>query len=57
LNGYYDFNTVKGFRPFLGVGLGQADIQNAKDKELAMSFLMRQLLRLILALKKKFKKI
>ena len=38
LNGYYDFNTVKGFRPFLGVGLGQADIQNAKDKELAMSF-------------------
>ena len=31
------FNAVNGFRPFLGAGIGQADIQNAKDKELAMS--------------------
>ena len=37
LNAYYDFNAVNGFRPFLGAGIGQADIQNAKDKELAMS--------------------
>lgn len=37
LNAYYDFN-VFAFKPFLGVGLGQADIKNAKDKELAKTF-------------------
>ena len=37
LNAYYDFDNVNGLIPFIGAGLGQADIQNAKDKELSKS--------------------
>jgi opacity protein-like surface antigen len=37
LNAYYDFDKVNGLIPFIGVGLGQADIQNAKDEELTKS--------------------
>jgi len=37
LNAYYDFNNFNNFVPFVGVGLGQADILNAKDKELSKS--------------------
>jgi hypothetical protein len=37
LNAYYDFNNFNSFVPFVGVGLGQADILNAKDKELSKS--------------------
>jgi opacity protein-like surface antigen len=37
LNAYYDFDKVNNLIPFIGVGLGQADIQNAKDKELSKS--------------------
>jgi opacity protein-like surface antigen len=37
LNAYYDFDNVNGLIPFVGAGLGQADIQNAKDKELSKS--------------------
>ncbi len=31
VNSYYDFNQGSKFRPFFGVGLGQADIQNARS--------------------------
>lgn len=34
LNYYYDFNAQESFRPFIGAGLGLADIDNAKDKEI-----------------------
>ena len=37
LNAYYDFDNVNGLIPFIGAGLGQTDIQNAKDKELTKS--------------------
>ena len=37
LNAYYDFNNFNSFVPFVGAGLGQADILNAKDKELSKS--------------------
>ena len=37
LNAYYDLNTNGNFTPYVGVGLGQVDIQNAKDKELSKS--------------------
>jgi opacity protein-like surface antigen len=37
LNAYYDFNNFNSFVPFVGVGLGQVDILNAKDKELSKS--------------------
>jgi opacity protein-like surface antigen len=37
LNAYYDFNNINGFIPFIGAGLGQTDILNAKDKELSKS--------------------
>ena len=37
LNAYYDFNNINGFIPFVGAGLGQTDILNAKDKELSKS--------------------
>ena len=33
LNAYYDFNKGGAFTPFLGIGLGLADIENAKDTE------------------------
>jgi len=38
LNYYYDFNAQESFRPFIGAGLGLADIDNAKDKEFTYSF-------------------
>jgi len=34
-NAYYDFKNESSFTPFLGVGLGMADVQNAKDNEFA----------------------
>jgi opacity protein-like surface antigen len=37
LNAYYDFNNFNSFVPFVGAGLGQTDILNAKDKELSKS--------------------
>ena len=37
LNAYYDFNNFNSFVPFVGVGIGQADILNAKHKELSKS--------------------
>ena len=37
LNGYYDFDKTDGLIPFIGLGIGQVDIQNAKDKELSTS--------------------
>ncbi len=36
-NGYYDFNAGSAFRPFVGLGIGLADIEHAKSKELALS--------------------
>lgn len=36
-NIYYDFHEVNGFVPYVGIGLGLADIENAKDKEFAFS--------------------
>jgi len=38
LNAYYDFNNVHAkYIPFVGVGIGQADISNANDDETALS--------------------
>ncbi len=37
LNGYYDFDTGGGFTPFIGVGVGLADIGDADDNEFAFS--------------------
>jgi opacity protein-like surface antigen len=37
LNGYYDFAKTNKLTPFIGLGVGQVDIQNAKDKELSTS--------------------
>ena len=35
---YYDFNTFSnGLTPFVGIGIGQADIDNATDDETIMS--------------------
>ena len=34
-NAYYDFKNESSFTPFLGVGMGMADVQNAKDNEFA----------------------
>ena len=40
-NMYKDFNQENSdFQPFLGFGLGQADIENAKDKEMAYSLIL-----------------
>lgn len=38
LNAYYDLETNGTFTPYVGVGLGQVDIENANDKELSKSF-------------------
>ena len=35
VNAYYDFDVHEKFTPFVGVGIGFADIENAKDLELA----------------------
>lgn len=37
LNAYYDFKNSSQFTPFVGAGIGLADIENAKDNELALS--------------------
>jgi opacity protein-like surface antigen len=37
LNAYYDLETNGTFTPYVGVGLGQVDIENANDKELSKS--------------------
>ncbi|QDC51290.1 porin family protein [Candidatus Methylopumilus universalis] len=34
-NAYYDFKNESSFTPFVGVGMGMADVQNAKDNEFA----------------------
>lgn len=36
-NAYYDFSTNTVWTPFLGIGLGWADIENAKDNEFMYS--------------------
>lgn len=35
VNAYYDFQVSEKFSPFLGVGIGLADIEHAKDQEVA----------------------
>jgi len=37
LNAYYDFKNSSAFTPFVGVGVGIADVKNAKDNEFAYS--------------------
>lgn len=37
LNAYYDFKNSTQFTPFVGVGIGLADIKNTKDNEFAYS--------------------
>ena len=37
INGYYDFDFGSAFTPYLGVGIGLADIENAKDIEFALN--------------------
>jgi opacity protein-like surface antigen len=36
-NAYYDIKNASAFTPFVGLGIGMADIQNAKDNEFAWS--------------------
>jgi opacity protein-like surface antigen len=36
-NAYYDIKNSSAFTPFVGLGIGMADVQNAKDKEFAWS--------------------
>lgn len=38
INTYYDFKTSTNLTPFVGFGVGLADIRNAKDKEFAYTF-------------------
>ena len=37
VNAYYDFNNTTEFTPFLGVGIGVANLKNTKDNEFAFS--------------------
>lgn len=37
LNAYYDFKNSSAFTPFVGAGIGFADIKNTKDNEFAFS--------------------
>jgi opacity protein-like surface antigen len=37
INSYYDFELGNSFKPYLGVGIGMADIENMKDKEVMLS--------------------
>ena len=37
VNAYYDFDLGSNFKPYLGLGVGMADIENMKDNELALS--------------------
>jgi opacity protein-like surface antigen len=37
VNTYYDFDLGSNFKPYLGLGVGMADIENMKDNELALS--------------------
>lgn len=37
INGYYDFKNDSAFTPYLGAGIGFADIENAKDSEFAFN--------------------
>jgi opacity protein-like surface antigen len=36
-NAYYDIKNASAFTPFVGLGMGMANIQNAKDNEFAWS--------------------
>ena len=36
-NAYYDIKNASAFTPFIGLGVGMADIKNAKDNEFAWS--------------------
>jgi opacity protein-like surface antigen len=36
-NAYYDFKNSSPFTPFIGLGIGMADVKNAKDNEFAWS--------------------
>ena len=40
VNAYYDFNSENNFKPFVGVGFGLADIDNAEDKEFTYAGLL-----------------
>lgn len=40
LNTYLDLSTNSVFVPYIGIGLGFADIENAKDNEFAASFML-----------------
>lgn len=37
VNSYYDFDFGSSFTPYLGVGVGLTDIENAEDKEFTLS--------------------
>jgi opacity protein-like surface antigen len=37
LNAYYDFKNSSAFTPFIGAGIGFADVKNTKDNEFAFS--------------------
>ena len=37
VNAYYDFDLGNGWRPYVGAGIGLANIQNAKNNELALN--------------------
>jgi opacity protein-like surface antigen len=37
VNAYYDIKNSSAFTPFVGLGMGMADVQNAKDNEFAWS--------------------
>ena len=37
LNAYYDFTGSQQFIPYIGIGIGLADIENTEDKELMLS--------------------
>ena len=37
VNAYYDIKNSSAFTPFVGLGIGMADVQNAKDNEFAWS--------------------
>ena len=37
INSYYDLDLGSSFKPYLGVGVGKADIENVKDNEIMLS--------------------
>ena len=37
INTYYDFDEIASIKPFVGIGIGMADIENAKDNKLTLA--------------------